>query len=336
MKQLIKNIQGKFPIAGYSLIILITLMSFASCEDNTLPEIGSIPDLTPPMASFSVTQGIGANDEWKSYTFSNESSGAINYLWEFGDGNTSTEFEPMNAYPGEGTFTAKLTASDLLGVESVFTLTFDIVEPIAIVIPDPVLVNADFNKIPKSSGSDCTCSGWINKSVGDQGESSSGNGGSDNVLKFDNNEPDHVYQEFAVTPNADYTITIVASFKSLVSGGSFPSMLEMRVLEGSGYKSGYTPMYYATAVEYPQDNFGYETIASVEDVANNALTEVIPNPGNTSYNTYTYTFNSGNNTSAALFIRGIGGPSAGGGGGSFGYNSGDEEIRVDNVVITAN
>ena len=45
-----------------------------------------------------------------------------------------------------------------------------------------------------------------------------------------------------------------------------------------------------------------------------------------------YTFNAGNNDSVALFVRGIGGDS----GGNFGYNSGDEEIRMDSVTITAN
>jgi hypothetical protein len=63
---------------------------------------------------------------------------------------------------------------------------------------------------------------------------------------------------------------------------------------------------------------------------------VISNPGNTDYNAYTYTFNVGDNTSVALFIRGIGGPVTGGAGSELGYNSGDEEIRVDSVTITGN
>ena len=105
---------------------------------------------------------------------------------------------PRKTYPGEGTYTVTLTASDALGVTSTFTETIEVIEPEAPAVPDPVLVNADFNKLPKSSGSDCSCAGWINKEIGEQGESSSGNGGTDNVVKFDNNEPDHVYQEFEV------------------------------------------------------------------------------------------------------------------------------------------
>ncbi len=334
MKQIIKNVQSKTSRIMTLCIILVVTIGYISCEDNILPEAGSIADLTPPTAGFASTQGIGSMDEWKTYSFANLSSNATDYSWDFGNGSSSTDFEPFTTFPGEGSFTVTLTASDKLGVESTVSQVIEVVEPIAVIIPDPVLVNADFNKLPKSSGSDCACSGWINKSVGDQGESSSGNGGSDNVVKFDNNEPDHVYQEFEVTPNADYTVELVISYKSS-AGGPFPSMFEVRALAGSGYTGGYTPTYYTNTVDFPQNGYGYATVSQVEDATNNLLTEVIPHPGNTSYNTHTYTFNAGNNTSVALFMRGIGGPATGGGGGTFGYNSGDEEIRVDYVTITA-
>tara|TARA_R110002073_G_scaffold108336_2_gene243322 strand:- start:1407 stop:2408 length:1002 start_codon:yes stop_codon:yes gene_type:complete len=333
MKQIAKIIEVNISKFGI-LLLLISLGFMASCEDNTLPEEGSIVDVTPPEASFAATQGAGLGDAWKTYSFSNQSVSATGYAWDFGDGNTSTEAEPSHTYAGEGTFTVTLTATDNLNVQSVFTLVIEVVMPPVPVVPDPVLINADFNKLEKDNGnsSDCTCSGWDNDDIGEQGESSGGNGGSDNLVKFDNAEPDHIYQEFAVTANADYTIEVVVAFKSLVSGGAMPSMLELRVLAGSGYRTGYTPTYYATATEYPKRDFGYNTIALVETAANNLLTEVISNPSDTAYITYTYTFNAGNNSSAALFVRGIGGASTG----SYGYNSGDEEIRMDSVTITAN
>ncbi|EDP70462.1 surface antigen gene [Flavobacteriales bacterium ALC-1] len=330
MKNQIKN-------SFWAVIAIATISMFNSCEDLEQYEpLGenSIADATPPSANFTYSQGAGAGDIWKTYTFANGSTSATTYSWDFGDGNSSTEVDAINTYPGEGTWTVTLTASDALGVVSTFSETITVIEPEEPDVPDPVLVNADFNKLPKSSGSDCACAAWINKSIGDQGESSSGNGGSDNVIKFDNNEPDHAYQEFVVTPNADYTVTIVTSFKDPL-GGSFPSMLELRILAGAGYDSGYTPTYYTDTVDFPQDDYGYSSIAQVEDPANNLLVEVQSNPVDDSYISYTYTFNSGANDSVALFIRGIGGPATGGGGGDFGYNSGDEEIRADYVTITA-
>jgi hypothetical protein len=322
-----KNIKNT--IRAVSALILI--LGVQSCSDfDKYEPLGSnsIADATPPSASFSSSQGAGPDEEWKDYTFANASSSATTFAWDFGDGNTSTSVDGANTYPGEGTWTVTLTASDALGVTSTFSETIEVVEPEEPDVPDPVLVNADFNKLPKSSGSDCACSGWINKDIGEQGESSSGNGS--DVVKFDNNEPDHVYQEFAVTPNADYTIQIITQFKE-PTGGPFPGMLELRVLGGTGYTDGYAPTYYTETVEFPQDGWGYSTIAQVEDAENNLLIEVQDNPLDDGYFTYTYTFNSGANESVALFIRGIGGDSIG----DFGYTGGDEEIRADSVIITA-
>ena len=319
------------------LLLFVTVFIWQSCEDlEKFEPLGenSIADETPPMADFSYSGGVTI-DDFLVFNFANLSTSATTYAWDFGDGNTSTEIDPVNTYPGEGTYTVTLTASDNLGVVSTAVQTIEVIEPEEPAVPDPILVNADFDKLPKSSGSDCSCAGWINKDIGDQGESSSGNGGSDNVIKFDNNEPDHAYQEFAVVPNADYIIEIVTSFKDPL-GGSFPSELEIRVLAGSGYIDGYTPIYYTDTVEFPQEDWGYTTIAQVEDPANNLLVQVQSNPSDDSYITYSYAFNAGANDSVALFIRGIGGPATGGGGGDFGYNSGDEEIRADSVTITAN
>ncbi|AXG68178.1 protease 1 [Kordia sp. SMS9] len=311
---------------------------YQSCDIDKFEPLGenSIADATPPEANFSFTQGEGAEEEWKDYTFANLSTSATMYVWDFGDGNTSTEIDGQNTYPGEGTYTVTLTASDALGVVSTSTQTIEVIEPEAPLVPDPVLINADFDKLEKNNGnsSDCSCSGWDNDDIGEQGESSSGNGGSDNVVKFDNNEPDHVYQEFAVTPNAEYRVTLVVSHKEIASTpGTYPgSMLEVRVLSGAGYISGYTPTYYATATEFPSSGYGYTTVAQVEDPANNLLTETISNPDDDGYFTYTYLFTAGASDSAALFIRGLGGDSSVG---SYGYSSGDEEIRADSVVIEA-
>ncbi|MDD7914345.1 PKD domain-containing protein [Polaribacter ponticola] len=314
------------------------MVAFSSCEDNVLPETGSLPDVTPPQANFSATQGAGAGDIWKTYSFSNQSSSAISYSWDFGDGNSSTDFEPIHTYSGEGTWTVSLTAKDGLDVESTFTQMITVEEPPAPAVADPVLINTDFTKQAKSSGSNCACSGWINKSIGSQGESTSGNGGSDNVVKFDNDEPDATYQEFEVTPNADYKITIVVGFDES-AGGSFPSNLELRILAGSGYDSGYTPTYYPDAISMPQDGYGYSSVAQVETAANNLYIKELSHPGDKNYNSYTYTFNVGNNTSVALYMRGVGGDDTSNDSKvqNFNtiFNNGDEEIQVDSLTIEA-
>lgn len=50
-----------------------------------------------------------------SYQFINNSVGGNEYLWDFGDGNTSTDFEPNHVYTDTGTFTVSLVVSDSTG-----------------------------------------------------------------------------------------------------------------------------------------------------------------------------------------------------------------------------
>lgn len=319
----------------YTLFVALCVVSY-SCEEfekYELPESNSIADNTPPSAQFSAIQGVGLGDAFRTYTFSNGSVSATTYSWSFPDGSTSTEFEPMYVFAGEGTFSVSLTASDELGVTSTSIQDVVVVMPAAPPTPDPTLVNASFDKIAKSSGSDCACAGWINRGLGDQGESSTASG--DDVLKFDNQEPDHIYQEFEVVGNADYLVTVDIRFSNL-SGGTAPSDLEFRILAGTGYDSGYTPVYYTDTAVMPQGNsstglWGYTSVPQMENAANNLNVRVFNTPGNDSFATYTFNFNAGANNSVALFARGIGGAA----GGNYGYNSGDAEIRIDNLIIEA-
>lgn len=320
-------------ILGIALLFIGALL-WESCDIDKFEPIGenSIPDATPPEANFTFSNGVTV-DDFLDFTFANLSSSATQYEWNFGDGSSpSTESDPAHTYPGEGTYTVTLTASDALGVISTATQDIEVIEPEEPLVPDPLIVNGEFVKLPKSSGSDCACAGWINKEIGEQGESSTSN--SLDVVKFDNNEPDHVYQEFEVVPNADYLIEVSVQHKP--TDGTLPSSLEIRALAGSGYETGYTPVYYTDTAVMPQGNsdtgfWGYRTVAQMEDAANNLTVEVIPNPGNDDYNTYMYTFNAGANDSVALFMRGIGGAATG----TYGYNSGNEEIRAAYVTITA-
>jgi PKD repeat protein len=66
---------------------------------------------TVPAVSFTVA-GI-ANGQ---VTFSNGSTNAASYLWNFGDGIISTEENPVHTYAVSGTYTVTLTALNDCGV----------------------------------------------------------------------------------------------------------------------------------------------------------------------------------------------------------------------------
>ncbi|MEM7297393.1 MAG: PKD domain-containing protein, partial [Bacteroidota bacterium] len=80
-------------------LTLGSVMFLFSCNEDEDPAV--------PVASFtfsvdSETGGI--------VTFSNTSQNATEYVWEFGDGTTSTQEAPVKTYTEDGTYTVVLTA----------------------------------------------------------------------------------------------------------------------------------------------------------------------------------------------------------------------------------
>ena len=105
-----------------------------------------------PTASFIAGTGILTG------FFSNTSTGAVSYEWNFGDGGTSAEVNPTHDYAGDGTYTVTLVATDDCG--NTDTTTKDIkfntagtdnglVEENISVYPNPTNgnVTVDFNQL---------------------------------------------------------------------------------------------------------------------------------------------------------------------------------------------
>ncbi len=59
--------------------------------------------------------------------FTNLSTFADTYLWEFGDGETSTVFAPVHEYTTTGKYSARLTASSKAGCAAVYDLPVDVI-----------------------------------------------------------------------------------------------------------------------------------------------------------------------------------------------------------------
>lgn len=55
-------------------------------------------------------------------TFINTSRNAVSYLWNFGDGATSAQFNPTHTYNLDGTYLLKLRATGSAGVDSICKL----------------------------------------------------------------------------------------------------------------------------------------------------------------------------------------------------------------------
>ena len=97
---------SQFPVITYSNpgSYDVTLEVSNAAGMNSITRVGYITVLPNPIANFTYL----LTDLTMDYT--NNSTDADNYLWDFGDGNTSTDINPMHTYSAGGTYTTTLTA----------------------------------------------------------------------------------------------------------------------------------------------------------------------------------------------------------------------------------
>ncbi len=94
---------------------------------------------TPPVAAFSADKVIG--DAPLSVTFQNQTTGnASQFAWEFGDGGSSSESNPIHVYANPGFYTVKLTASGSGGSNVLQKAEFITVKPP--VVPGALVVES--------------------------------------------------------------------------------------------------------------------------------------------------------------------------------------------------
>jgi PKD repeat protein len=119
-----------------STLLLIGVFALNSCkEDETAPA---------PNAAFEYeADGL-------EVTFTNKSTNATSYSWDFGDGETSTEENPVHTYEAYGEFTVNLSVTGPGGSD---TATPDLV---TCAKTSPVIIDgtfADWDEVPVASSS---------------------------------------------------------------------------------------------------------------------------------------------------------------------------------------
>ena len=229
----------------FGFVLSGLLLTMNSCvEELELPEEGSIPDLTPPSANFSAIE----SENFLVYTFSNTSKSATDYVWDFGDGGTSTDKEPTHEFPGEGTFAVSLRATDKLGVSNSITKNIEVVEPPEPPAINPEILNGDFE--------DSSYDNWKIDSWSDGTTRNPYNGSSDGEpMLYDGTSADsktrgakwtngssachlrsassrHAYQAITVSPGRDYTLEwsyAIKDDRDDVTGGD---RLVVEILDG--------------------------------------------------------------------------------------------------------
>ena len=219
--------KNKFKNIIWLPVFALLAFTIHSCEDQFEPAgANSKADETPPMSSFSYSQGQGDGEVWKDYSFANLSTSATTYVWEFEGGATSSDVDPTFTFPGEGLFMVTLTASDALGVDSVFSETIEVVEP---EIPNaivPEILEPSFEDNSLADGSGDGRDSWRNSALGGviQITGSPVQNGSQ-AAKFPSAADRIAYQELTVSPNSDYILTYYYTLKTNNSGSVTVSVL---------------------------------------------------------------------------------------------------------------
>ena len=108
------NATHTFASTGTYTVQLINF--YGSCSDTVTKDITTAP--SPTAAFISVPQQYCSLPAVVPFT--NQSTGAVSYRWDFGDSTTSTAAEPTHTYRQSGTFDVKLIATNQQGcVDSV-------------------------------------------------------------------------------------------------------------------------------------------------------------------------------------------------------------------------
>ena len=90
----------------------VTLQVTNPSGQSTLTEASYISITPPPVTGFTFSTSN------TMVTFSNNSSNATSYSWNFGDGNGSTEASPTHNYASAGSYTVELISSNMCGSTS--------------------------------------------------------------------------------------------------------------------------------------------------------------------------------------------------------------------------
>lgn len=116
--------KNKFSRWSTMLLLLagiFSLVSMTSCKDDKDED-----DPKNPVASF---QYAIDQDDFLKVTFTNFSQNATSYAWNFGDGGTSTEANPVHTYASAGTYTIVLTAKNAANASADYSQTIEIKDP---------------------------------------------------------------------------------------------------------------------------------------------------------------------------------------------------------------
>lgn len=216
-----KNKVNIFRKTTLLLLSFVIASSISSCDGDLfrddLPDANSKADTIFPEANFSYAP---IQDDFRTIKFTNLSSEASTFSWDFGGGNTSTEEDPLFTFEGgEGNYSVTLTATDGNGEIGTTTIEIMVVEgPF-----QPIILEAGFEDDTLPEGGGDGRDSWRNNDLGGviQITGSPVTFG-DQGAKLPVPAGDRIgYQEITVEPDTNYDLRF---WYTMLSGSSDPSL----------------------------------------------------------------------------------------------------------------
>ncbi len=130
-----------YSTAGTYTITLIAQNSFG-CTDTIVQQLTVSPS---PVASFTIPPLVC---EQEHIAINNTSLSAASYTWDFGDGDTSSNINPVHTYNTAGTYTVTLITGNSSGCTNTLQQTIQVhPQPVAAFEANPVLTTASAPQI---------------------------------------------------------------------------------------------------------------------------------------------------------------------------------------------
>jgi PKD repeat protein len=117
-----KNSLTKWGSRFFLAIGMLSMITFVSCKDKDDDD----EPIKNPIASF---QFAVSTTNFLEVTFTNFSQNATTYEWNFGDGQTSAEANPVHTYAAAGNYTVVLTAKNSANASATFNAAIQLQDP---------------------------------------------------------------------------------------------------------------------------------------------------------------------------------------------------------------
>ncbi|MFM9051117.1 MAG: choice-of-anchor L domain-containing protein [Bacteroidota bacterium] len=129
-----------FDVPGdYSVRLMVTDSNGCTDDSLTIDHVHAYP---VPAAGFTITP-VTVSEFFPRVALTDASSGAVEWLWDFGDTTTSAEQEPSHSYTNAGIYTVRQVVRNTYGCIDTLVRTLEVGRDYAFYIPNAFTPNGD-------------------------------------------------------------------------------------------------------------------------------------------------------------------------------------------------